>query len=348
MAIIQLEHVGKRYAESTEWALSNVSLAVQTGEILILLGPSGCGKTTTLRLIAGFERPTTGTITINGRIVANGTLWVSPEKRGVGMVFQDFALFPHLTVEKNIAFGLYRWEESRRKERIEEILSLVGLQEFRNRYPYELSGGQQQRVALARALAPKPLVILMDEPFSNLDADMRSHVQQEVRQILRESKTTAILVTHDQEEAFDIADRVAVMRQGRIEQVDTPENIYHRPATKFVAEFVGHNPHFLPGEIKQGKALTEIGPFVPQAPLPEGSRVEVLIRPYDIEIIPHPSGEGKVLSRRFRGAENRYAILLPSGRQVCSSQPSGTVISSGTRVQVIPTTNRVAVFPQQE
>ncbi len=347
MTVIQLERVCKQYPGGTGWALHNISFTVQSGEILILLGPSGCGKTTTLRLIAGFEKPTSGSIMINEQIVANGKVWVSPEKRGVGMVFQDFALFPHLTVEKNIAFGLYRWEESSRKARIEEILHLVGLQELRHRYPYELSGGQQQRVALARALAPKPLVILLDEPFSNLDADMRSYVQQEVKQILRESKTTAVLVTHDQEEAFDIADRVAIIRHGMVEQIDTPENIYHRPATKFVAEFVGQHPHLLPGRIVQGKALTEIGLFSPLTPLPEGMPVEVLVRPHDIDIVPHPEGRGKILFRRFRGSENRYTILLPSGYQICSSQPSGTILESGTRVKVIPSDRQIAVFPKE-
>jgi iron(III) transport system ATP-binding protein len=347
MAVIQLEQVSKHYPGSGGWALKEVSLTVHAGEILILLGPSGCGKTTTLRLIAGFEKPTEGSITINERMVTNGKVWVSPEKRGVGMVFQDFALFPHLTVEKNIAFGLYRWDDAARKERIAEILRLVGLQEFRHRYPYELSGGQQQRVALARALAPKPLVVLLDEPFSNLDADMRSYVQQEVRQILRESKTTAVVVTHDQEEAFDIADRVAILRQGKVEQIDTPENIYHRPATKFVAEFVGQNPYLLPGQISGGKAVTEIGSFTPFTPLPEGMPVEVMIRPHDIAIFPHPAGKAKILFRRFRGSENRYTLLLPSGHELCSSQPSGTIMESGTNVQIVPATKQVAVFPQE-
>jgi len=255
--LLLLDRVSKRFRAADPPAVDGLSLRVTEGEILALLGPSGCGKTTTLRLIAGLESPDAGTITLRGQIVAGPGRAVPPEERGVGIVFQDYALFPHLTVADNVAFGLPR---AARRSRVEAVLELVGLGGFGPRYPHELSGGQQQRVALARALAPAPALLLLDEPFSNLDADLRAQMRDEVERILRTSGTTAVFVTHDQEEAFTLADRVGVLLAGRIEQLAPPQELYHRPATRFVAAFVGA-ADFLPGVVTAQGIVTEVGTF---------------------------------------------------------------------------------------
>jgi iron(III) transport system ATP-binding protein len=250
--ILHLETVSKQFSRHEPAAVNQVTLDLYEGELVSFLGPSGCGKTTLLRLIAGFERPQSGAIAIAETVVAGKGQWVPPERREVGMVFQDYALFPHLNVQKNIAFGLrnlashkHHRIEVKLQKRIEEVLELVGLSGFADRYPHELSGGQQQRVALARALAPSPRLILLDEPLSNLDVQVRLRLRQELREILKSSHTSAIFVTHDQEEALSIADRVAVMRGGQLEQFGTPEEIYGKPISKFVAEFVTQ-ANFLP------------------------------------------------------------------------------------------------------
>ncbi|QIZ67741.1 ABC transporter ATP-binding protein [Geobacillus subterraneus] len=239
MSFIQLQQVTKIYHRSLKPAVDNMNLEIEKGEIVTLLGPSGCGKTTTLRMIAGFEQPTAGMIRIGDQIVYDHHFSLPPERRGVGMVFQDYALFPHLTIEKNIMFGLNKWPAKERKERAQEVLELVGLGNFANRYPHELSGGQQQRVALARALAPFPNVVLMDEPFSSLDAGLREKMRHEITAILRQTNTTAILVTHDQKDAFAVSDRIVVMNEGIIQQVATPKEMYRCPKNCFVAQFVG-------------------------------------------------------------------------------------------------------------
>src|SRR2546425_1005190 len=238
MTLIDLSQVSLTYPQAAAPALSDLTLAVEEGATLSILGPSGCGKTTVLRAIAGFERPQTGAITISDRPVCDAAHWVVPEERGVGMVFQDYALFPHLTVAENVAFGLQRLEKAAAARTVAQTLNLVGLSGFEDRYPHELSGGQQQRVALARARAPKPIVLLLDEPLSNLDHDMRGQMPVGEEEIVRLSGTTAVLVTHDHDEAFAMADRVAVLNHGRLEQVDTPEAIYHTPSTPFVGTFV--------------------------------------------------------------------------------------------------------------
>ena len=230
--LLVLEQVSKRFAADQPPAVDGLSFAVAEREILALLGPSGCGKTTTLRIIAGLEMPDSGTITIGGQVMTGPGRAVPPEARGVGIVFQDYALFPHLDVTDNVGFGLQRRGRTARQARVSEVLDLVGLAEFGARYPHELSGGQQQRVALARALAPAPALMLLDEPFSDLDADLRAHMREEVERILRTAGTTVIFVTHDQEEAFTLADRVGVLNAGRMEQLASPREIYHRPATR--------------------------------------------------------------------------------------------------------------------
>jgi iron(III) transport system ATP-binding protein len=331
---LALSHVSKRYLPDGPAAVDDLSLGIAHGEILALLGPSGCGKTTTLRLIAGFEHPDTGEIRIGEQIVASGEnrSMVPPEARSVGVVFQDYALFPHLTVDDNVAFGLTALARGVRRARVREVLGLVGLADLGRRYPHELSGGQQQRVAVARALAPSPALVLLDEPFSNLDADLRTQMRDEVEKILRSTGTTAVFVTHDQEEAFTIADQVGVLEQGRLEQVGAPETIYHRPATRFVAEFVGA-ADFLPGIVTTEGIVTEIGVFANTEQREPGEKVKVMIRPDDITFVPRPDGEAVILRRYFRGSENLYSLGLPSGNRVHSSQPSSANFAAGTRVR---------------
>lgn len=335
--------------------VKGLSLIVMPGEVLVLLGPSGCGKTTTLRLIAGFEQPDAGTVRIQGRLVADRTQSVAPERRNLGMVFQDYALFPHLTVAQNAAFGLHRWPRDARRRRTAEVLELVGLTELADRYPHELSGGQQQRVALARALAPQPAVILFDEPFSNLDADLRVQMRTEVRRILKESGSTAVFVTHDQAEAMAMADRIAVMRRGYIEQVDTPERIFHAPHNRFVAEFLGA-ADFLPALVTPDGLATEIGLLPAAHPLRPGLEVDVMVRPHDLQIVsPVGGGDrslpgwGTVEAADFVGETWLYRVRLPSGRTVRSLAPHTQVhpIGSAVRVTLIADHGLVAFQGEQ-
>jgi len=346
MALVHLEHVTKRFGADRAPAIDGLSFTVESGRILALLGPSGCGKTTTLRLIAGFETPDQGRIAIAGQTVADADrgIHVEPEARGVGVVFQDYALFPHLTIAQNVGFGLERTSRSERRARVAQVLDLVSLTDFAERYPHELSGGQQQRVAVARALAPAPALILLDEPFSNLDADLRAQMRDEVEKILRATGTTAIFVTHDQEEAFTIADQVGVLDQGRLEQVGAPEVIYHNPATPFVAEFVGA-ADFLPGLVSREGIVTEIGVFGNLNGRALGSRVRVMIRPDDVTFVPDAAGEAVIGRRYFRGSENLYCLDLPSGHRVHSSQPSSAAFANGLRVRPEAHVLHVVTFP---
>ena len=311
-------------------AVEQVDLVVDNGEKMVLIGPSGCGKTTLLRLIAGFETPTAGTLAVGGDLVAGPEQALPPEKRRVGMVFQDYALFPHMDVWHNIAYGVR--DKSERESRVSEVLKLVGLSGMERRLPHRLSGGEQQRVALARALAPRPAVVLLDEPFSNLDAGLRARVRAEVRQILSDAGTSAIFVTHDQEEALFFGDRIAVMRRGRIEQVDTPERIFHRPVSPFVARFMGI-ADFIPAKVEGDMLLTELGTFPRPAEAVEGARVEVMVRPDDISIHPEEAGKGRVAERVFQGAHNLYKVEMRSGTTVRSlrlhyqSYPEGETVS---------------------
>ena len=248
--VVELRDASKTYPETSAPAVDGFSLALSEGEILSILGPSGCGKTTVLRLIAGFEVPDAGEVLLRDNPASGNGFHMPPEKRGVAMVFQDYALFPNLSVSKNIGFGLRKVHRSEKERRVEEMLDTIKMSGLGHRFPHQISGGQQQRVALGRALAPRPVVVLLDEPFSNLDAAMRGQMRREVQSILRREGATAILVTHDQHEALSFADRVAVMNQGSLEQVGTPEDIFSRPATSFVATFVGH-ASFLPGRVER-------------------------------------------------------------------------------------------------
>lgn len=333
MSVIELIRVSKSYAHAEFPAAFEVSLKVEQGEILALLGPSGSGKTTLLRLIAGFEAPDEGTILLKGNVVSEQGIALPPEKRGVGMVFQDYALFPHLNVEKNVSFGLRGMPRAMQAKKVSDILEMVGLSEYRTRYPHELSGGQQQRVALARALAPDPAVILLDEPFSSLDPDMCVRMREEVCAILRKTGSTAILVTHDHEEAFSMADKIALLNGGCLEQLDTPEGIYHTPLTPFVADFVG-KADFILGVVEGDKIVTEIGCLENKTSFLEGKEVMVMIRPDDIDLRPNPEGQATILDRQFRGSENHYRIRLSSGQIVHSSQHSVAVYPDKLQVDL--------------
>jgi iron(III) transport system ATP-binding protein len=319
-------------------AVAEARLCVERGEFVALLGPSGCGKTTLLRLIAGFESPDAGSIELGGQPVAAAGTWVPPERRRVGMVFQDYALFPHLTVFENVAFGLSRGE---RRARVSSMLDLVDLQGLGDRYPHELSGGQQQRVALARALGPEPELVLLDEPWSNIDPHLRASMRDELARILRAINVTVVLVTHDREEAFSLADRIALMRGGTVVQEGTPEEVYTAPTTRWAAEFVGAG-NFLPGRLADGIVETSVGPFPAQNPN-GATDVEVLIRPELLELQPDPAGPGEVVGREFRGHDVFYRVLL-DGVELVSQRPSNEAVPLGSRVRVRPHASRVTIF----
>ena len=311
---VEVRGISKTYPGAERPAVEAFTLAVTPGEVLALLGPSGCGKTTVLRMIAGLERPDSGIVQIAGELVSGNRRWVPPERRSAGMVFQDYALFPHLTVQGNVAFGLNRLPRAERPSRMTQVLALTGLTEYARRYPHELSGGQQQRVAIARAIAPRPDVVLLDEPFSNLDAGMREQVRAEVLGLLRTAGVTVILVTHDQDEAFVAADRIAVMSEGRLHQVGTGEELYYHPATRFVAGFVGI-ANFVPASLHEGGLSSPLGRFeAPDAP-PLSIEVALLLRPEQIEV----AAAGmpvRVVGREFHGHDWLYVMRDADGNEI--------------------------------
>lgn len=323
---------------SDQPVVNNLDLNVSQGQILALLGPSGCGKTTTLRLMAGFETPDSGRIKIAGQTVAhiNGrqSILLPPEKRRIGMVFQDYAIFPHLSVGENVAFGIRR--QPNFKDRVSEMLDFVGLSNLADRMPADLSGGQQQRVALARALAPEPAVLLMDEPFSNLDAALRKQVRHEVRTLLRKSNTTAIFVTHDQEEALFLGDHVAVMNEGQIEQIGPPEVVFHLPRTRFVASFIGQ-ADFVPGTVTDSGIATAMGLLDQQINAEVGTPVEVVSRADDINITDvteiDGNGNATITSSQFVGMNYVYGLELQDGTHIHTIQPHVNRLAEGSRVQ---------------
>ena len=345
-SVLELRHVSCSY-ETGRPAVQEISFSAREGEILCLLGPSGCGKTTILRAIAGFEPVRSGQIFLSGQLMSSPDVMTPTENRRVGMVFQEYALFPHLRVQDNIAFGLQQLTRNIRAARVQEMLRLTGLEGFEQRYPHELSGGQQQRVALARALVQHPVVLLLDEPFSNLDPDMAGRMRQELHELLRRTKTTTVLVTHDHDEAFAMADRIAVLNQGRLEQFDTPEMIYHLPATPFVADFVGQ-ADFIPGTVSHGMVQTELGEFPDTIGCTDGTGVVVMIRPDDIHLVPTEGARARVLSRQFRGSENLYTVSLPSGQIVHSSQSSTSVYQADTAVELRVLATHTVLFRQEK
>ena len=341
-SILELRSVSCSY-DPIRPAIRDISFSAREGEILCLLGPSGCGKTTILRAIAGFEPVRSGEIFLSGRRVSSSFETIPTEERHVGMVFQEYALFPHLRVVDNIAFGLHHLSRTERTRQAQEMLRLTGLEGFERRYPHELSGGQQQRVALSRALVQNPVVLLLDEPFSNLDPDMASRMRQELHALLRRMKTTTILVTHDHDEAFAMADRIAVLNNGVLEQIDSPELIYHVPSTRFVADFVGQ-ADFITGEVRQGTVHTELGEFPNTLRTEEGASVVVMIRPDDIHLTPNKSAESRIVARLFRGSENLYTVQLPSGQVVHSSESSTSVYQIGTPVELRVSATHTVLF----
>lgn len=344
--ILHIENITKQFTKTTIPAVATVTLTLPQGDVLGLLGPSGCGKTTLLRLIAGFEEPQAGIIKIDGRIVAGDGNWVQPEKRDIGMVFQDYALFPHLTVAKNVAFGL---QNSRKKalfniqKRTTEVIALVGLEGLENRYPHQLSGGQQQRVALARAIAPQPALVLLDEPLSNLDVQVRLRLRQEVRDILKNTGTSGVFVTHDQEEALCISDYVAIMQQGRLEQFGTPENIYREPASRFVAEFVTQ-ANFLLAQRRGDLWETEVGSFTTSSQ-ESFEKGELMIRQEDLVLKPDEQATVVICDRQFLGREHCYGLLTPSGKKILARTTNTTAFSVGTKVHLSITNQALQVFP---
>ncbi len=326
-------------------AVRGLSFSLERGTIGCLLGPSGCGKTTVLRCIAGFEAPGAGRILLNGVVVSSAQTSLPPEKRRIGMVFQEHALFPHLTAARNIVFGISKEENS--AERVRELAALTGITEFLEKYPHELSGGQQQRVALARALAPRPELLLLDEPFSNLDSGMRESLSLELREIIKASGTTAVLVTHDQHEAFAMAEEIGVMREGRIEQWDVPYNLYHRPANRFIADFVGQGV-FLPAKALNGRQL-EIELGVLNAEVPHGVRegetaLEVLLRPDDVIHDDAAPTQAEVVHKAFRGAEILYTLKLESGSKILALVPSHHNHALGERIGIRLDVDHVVAF----
>ncbi|RRJ84136.1 ABC transporter ATP-binding protein [Aestuariirhabdus litorea] len=324
--------------------VNDLSFHINDGDICSLLGPSGCGKTTTLRAIAGFENPLGGEIRLDGRLLSTATEQLPPEQRQIGMVFQDYALFPHLTIYENIAFGI---KQKRNKGAIvKRLLEMVNLPGMDRRYPHELSGGQQQRVALARAMAPEPRLLLLDEPFSNLDVDLRRRLSQEVREILKEQKISAILVTHDQEEAFAFSDKVGVIKEGNLLQWDTPYELYHEPNSPFVANFIGQG-HFIRGQMNDAESITtELGLLAGNRVFnwPEGTPVEVLLRPDDIVLDETSDCIATVVRKTFMGAVSQYQLQLPTGSVIESLIPSHHDLKLGDRTGIRVEADHLVVF----
>jgi len=346
--LLEVERLRQGYSDHL--VVADLSFTLARGAIGCLLGPSGCGKTTVLRCIAGFEPIRAGAIRIGGRVVSQRGAVLPPEQRRIGMVFQDYALFPHLSVADNIAFGLHRLGHAERDARTRELVDLVGLGAVRGAYPHEISGGQQQRVALARALAPRPDLLLLDEPFSNLDVDLRERLSIEVRGIIKASGATAVLVTHDQHEAFAMADDIGVMHEGRIQQWDSAYNLYHRPVNRFVADFVGQGV-FLPATLLDGHRVEfELGVLDgaldgPARDLNANHRIEILLRPDDIVHDDDSALQAEVAHKAFRGADILYTLKLASGRCVLALVPSHHNHALGERIGIRLNVDHVVAFP---
>ena len=344
-ALLDIKDIECRYHRQT--IVDGLSFHVNKGQIACLLGPSGCGKTTVLRAIAGFEPLQRGEIMLEHRSLSRPGYMRPPHKRRLGMVFQDYALFPHMDVNGNVSFGI-RGKSSREKRDITaQLLETVGMAEFGKRYPHELSGGQQQRVALARALAAQPILLLLDEPFSNLDIDLRERLGIEIRDLLKERGITTLLVTHDQHEAFALGDQVGIMNEGRILQWDTPFNIYHEPANRFIADFIGQGV-FLKGTLLTSDTVqTEIGIIQGDRayPWPPGSEVDILLRPDDIVPDPQSNLRGEIIQKAFKGAEILYTLKLSTGSKILSLFPSHYHHTVGESVGIRIAADHLVAFP---
>lgn len=349
--LLKIENIRHNYGEQA--VVNDLSLILNKGDIGCLLGPSGCGKTTVLRCIAGFESVLSGTIHINENEVSNANFSMPPDKRRIGMVFQDYALFPHLDVTANINFGLHQLIKAERQSRVDEFLQIVGLIDVAKKFPHELSGGQQQRVALARALAPRPDLLLLDEPFSNLDVSLRERLSAEVRDILKDQGITAIIVTHDQHEAFTLADQIGVMNEGEIQQWDTAYNLYHRPANRFVANFIGQGV-FLSGKVLNSHQIEiELGVLtgnIHQESInisneyAQGSYIDVLLRPDDIVHDDASPLQAVVVHKAFRGADILYTLCLAGGSMVLSLVPSHHNHAIGEKIGIRLEADHVVAF----
>ena len=352
---LEVSQLGVHYAKSSHAAVDGVSFNLQAGEIGVLIGPSGCGKTTLLRAVAGLERAHAGTIRLAGQAVSSPQVHLPAESRQIGMVFQDYALFPHLDVAGNVAFGLNHLGASARRQRVDEVLTLVGMGHTRSVFPHALSGGQQQRVALARALAPRPRLLLLDEPFSNLDVDLRERLAHEVRSILKAAGATALFVTHDQLEAFAIGDRIGVMHEGHLHQWDDAYALYHRPATRFVADFIGHGV-FVPATLLHQPggvvARTPVGDLVglDECPLPSsypGGECDVLLRADDIVHDDGAAVKARIVRKAFRGSEFLYTMRLATGEAVLAHVPSHHDHAVGEWVGIRAEVDHVVTFVRE-
>ena len=345
----QLELIDVSVAYGDNTVVNEVSLQLEQGEIGCLLGPSGCGKTSLLRAIAGFEVLSTGEIRLHGQSVSRPGTTLSPERREVGMVFQDFALYPHLSVSDNIGFGLRKLSRKKRRQRVDELLQLTGMESENKKFPHQLSGGQQQRVALARAMAPRPRILLLDEPFSGLDIELREQLAHEVRQLLREDGVTAILVTHDQLEAFAMADRIGVLGNGRLHQWASAYELYHRPATHFVANFIGQGTMLEGLRVGKRRVRTVLGELSENTVMdsPEGEAVWVLLRPDDLIHDDSSPLKLRVLERVFRGASFLYTLELPDGNTVYSLVPSHHKHAIGEHIGIFLNADHVVAFPMR-
>jgi iron(III) transport system ATP-binding protein len=342
---LEVRDVSVAYGDTT--VVKEVTFLLERGVIGCFLGPSGCGKTTLLRAIAGFEPVSAGEIRLHGKPVSRPGRTVPPEQRRVGMVFQDFALFPHLSVEGNLGFGLRKLSHRDRKQRVEELLALVGMAHARRQYPHQLSGGQQQRIALARAMAPRPDILLLDEPFSSMDAELREQLAREVREVLKRDGITAILVTHDQLEAFAMADQIAVMSNGRIHQWGSGFTLYHEPADRFVADFIGQGV-MLPARVTDDlRVETELGVLAGRTPhgLTRGRRAEILVRPDDVLHDDESPMKAEVVARAFRGAEYLYTLRLASGTRILCLVQSHHDHAPGEMIGIRPELEHLVAFP---